>query len=390
MGHIGKKGVILVAVLVVAGSALLADHVATRRRMDRLLADANAAIDRREFASASARINEYLRDRPDDLPVRLLAAQTARRQGDLDAAHSHLRYFQEHGGPDEPRLREQQLLLAQEGDTTDVDVLMESCLEPSPPPDVDLVLEVAIEQQLKRLEKAFNAGMTLVDGPHGKARAQTEQAIAIWLERRASPADQVHGLIWRGQLHLLTDQRAAIADFRRATEIDPEHVGARINLARSLIEYDVNEAARHLEALHARDPLDPQVTMRLAQVKRGLGRPAEANGLLDQLLQRRPTDAAALLDRGKGALDLGRPAEAEPFLRRVLEQSPDDPFVHLAFSRCLLLTGREAEAKRHEQHYKELQQKRLQAEDDLAESRRRWQNKEDRTDRAPRTGPPSR
>jgi predicted Zn-dependent protease len=390
MRRIGKKGVILVAVLVVAGSALLADSVATNRRLGRLRADAEAATDRRDFKLASGRLDEYLRERPDDLAVRLLAARTARRQGDLDAAHSHLQYYQEHGGPDEPRLREQQLLLAQEGGLLDADGLMEECLASPPPADVDLVLEVAIEQQLRRIERAFNAGKTLVDGPNGKARAQTEQAIATWLQRRPGPADQVEGLVWRGRLHLLTDQRAAITDFRRATEIDPGHVAARVNLARSLIEYDVGEAAKHLEALHARDPKDPQVIRLLAQVQRGLGRPGEAIELLDQLLRQRPTDAAALLDRGKGALDLGKPAEAEPFLRRALEQSPDDPFVHLALSRCLLLTGQEAEAKRHEQLYKDLQQKRLKAADDLAESRRQWQNKEDRTDRVPRTAPPDR
>lgn len=386
MHRIGKKGVIIVAVLVVAGSAFLADHVATNRRLDRLVADANAAIDRRDFKLASARLDEYLRERPDDLSVRLLAARTARRQGDLDAAHSHLRFYQEHGGPDGPRLREQQLLLAQEDAAPDVDALMDECLASPPPPDVDLVLEVAIEQQLKRLERGFNAGKTLVDGPYGKARAQTEQSIATWIQRRPGPIDQAQGLIWQGKLHLLTDQQSAVDDFRLATEIAPDSFDARVNLARSLIEYDVGEADKHLELLHARDPQDPQVIRLLAQVKRGLGRPGEANELLDQLLQQRPTDAAALLDRGKGALDLGKPAEAEPYLRRALEQSPDDPFVHLALSRCLSLTGRDVEARRHEQLYKDLQQKRLKAEDDLAESRRQWQNKEDRTDRGPRGG----
>jgi predicted Zn-dependent protease len=129
--------------------------------------------------------------------------------------------------------------------------------------------------------------------------------------------------------------------------------------------------------------------MLLARVRRSVGQPASAIEILDQLLQHNPTPAA-LLERGKATLDLGKPAAAEPFLRQALDQSPDDPFVHLALSRCLLLTGREAEAKKHEQLYKDLQQKRLKAEDDLAESRRQWQNKEDRADRMPRTGSPSR
>ncbi len=254
MRRVGKRGVIVAAILVVAGSALLADHVATSRRLDRLLADANGALDRRDFRLASSKLDEYLREQPDDLPARLLAAQAARRQGDFDAAHTHLRYHQDHDGPPEPRLREQQLLLAQEDGTSDADVLIESCLSPSPPPDVDLVLEVAIDQQLKLVDRAFNAGKTLVDGPAGMARARVEQAIALWLQRRPLPADQVQGLIWRGKLHLVTDQRAAIDDFRRATEIDPGHFNARLQLAVSLMEYDVHEAAQHLEHLHDCDP----------------------------------------------------------------------------------------------------------------------------------------
>src|SRR5262249_29616872 len=153
------------------------------------------------------------------------------------------------------------------------------------------------EHRLKLIERARNAGKTLVEGPYGKARAQAEQAIALWLQRRPSRADQVQGLIWRGQLNLLINQRAAIDDFRRATERDPHHFAARARLAASLLEYDVSEAAEHLELLHARDPRNPQVIMLLARARRSLGQPQSAVDLLDELLEHSPTDTAAVLER---------------------------------------------------------------------------------------------
>lgn len=390
MGRLGKKSAVLVAIASVAGSAILADHLASRRHLDRLLTDANAALDQRDFPTASARLNEYLESRPDDLPVRLLAAQTARRQGDFDAAHGQLRRYQDAGGPPEARLRELQLLIAQEDGTSDADALMASCLSPAPPPDVDLVLEVAIEQHLKLLDRAYRSGKTLVDGPSGKARAQTERAIAVWLQRRPLQADQIQGLIWRGDLDLLTNRRAAVDDFRQATEIDPTHFNARLDLAIALVEYDMSEAAQHLEFLHTRDPENQQVSLLLAQVRRSLGQPEAAISLIDELLRRNPTHSAAVLERGKAALDLGRPAEAEQSLRLAVGQTPDDPLAHLALSRCLLLLGKEAESKAHEQRYQELELKRLEAEENLAASRRDWQNRTDRGERAPRPGAPMR
>ncbi len=390
MRRIGKKGVILIAALLVAGSVILADHVASKRRLDRILADADLALDHRDFPVASSQLNEYLDARPDDSSVRLLAAQTARRQGDFAAARRHLRFYEEHKGPPEPRLREEQLLLAQEDGSWDADDLIASCLSPSPPQDVDLVLEVAIEQQLKLIEHASNTGKTLVEGPYAKARSQTEQAIGIWLQRRPGQADQVQGLIWRGKLNLLSNPRAAIDDFRRATDLDPNHYNARLNLAISLIEYDVSEAAEHLEILHARKPEDEQVIMLLARARRSLGHPEGAIDLLDQLLERSPEFTAAVLERGKAALDLGRPKEAEKFLRMALDQTPNDPFVHLALSRCLLLTGKEQEAKRHEQLYKSIQLENLKAEEDRAKVRREWQNKKDRGENIPRPNSPVR
>jgi tetratricopeptide (TPR) repeat protein len=390
MRRIGKKQVLLVAVLLIAGSVICANRVANSRRLDRILAEANRALEQRDFRLASSRLGEYLDSRPDDLPVRLLAAQTARRQGDFAAARNHLRRYQEHKGSSELRLREERLLIAQEDGTSDGEDLIASCLSPSPPEDVEMVLEVVIEQQLKVLERAHSYRQTVVEGPYAKSRAQTEQAIGIWLQRRSGQPDQIQGLIWRGRLSRLTDPRAAVDDFRRATDIDPDHILARLNLAISLIEYDAHEAGQHLEYLHARIPQEQQgflqtqdsqnqhVMLLLAQVRRSLGQFEGAIDILDQLLQRNPNHTPALLERGKATLDAGRPNEAEQFLRLALAQTPNDPFVHLALSRCLLLNGKESEAKHHEERHKTLQLEQLKSEEVRLKSRRERQDKIDR------------
>src|SRR5262249_46315468 len=152
------------------------------------------------------------------------------------------------------------------------------------------VLEVAIEHQLKLLEREANSGMSLVEGTNGTARDKTEQAIATWLQWRTGRADQVQGLIWRGKLNLLVSRRAAIDDFRRATEMDPGHFDARLNLAVSLVEYAVGESAEHLELLRARDPRNPRVVMLLARARRSLGQPESVIALLDELLERSPLE----------------------------------------------------------------------------------------------------
>src|SRR4051794_28439670 len=52
----------------------------------RHLRAAEQAVQRRDFAQAGAHLADYLRLKPDDTDVRLLAARTARRGGDFDGA----------------------------------------------------------------------------------------------------------------------------------------------------------------------------------------------------------------------------------------------------------------------------------------------------------------
>lgn len=331
---------------------------------------AQEALTRRDFPQAGAHLKHCLAVWPDDTSVRLLAAQTARRQGDLDEAQRQLHVYQQLKGPEAERLRELRLLLIQQGDPTGVDDLLDSCLNDPNRPEMYLTLEVALEAKVKVLERGHDADVSLLEGPLGQQRERAESALALWLRLRREPADQVQGLLWRGRLDLLINPQAAVADFRQALALDPDNFDARLNLAVALADYDPQEAARHLEILRGRDAHNSRVAILLAIFRRGLGQLPEAQQLLDDVLATNPDHFSALLERGKVALDAGRPDQAEGFLRRALARDPREPFAHLALSRCLHLMGKEGEAQLHQQQYSEIEAERAEADQKKGEVQR--------------------
>ncbi|HJT78537.1 MAG TPA: tetratricopeptide repeat protein [Gemmataceae bacterium] len=331
---------------------------------------AQEALTRRDFPQAGEHLKHCLAVWPEDTSVRLLAAQTARRQGDFDEARRQLDAYQHLGGSEKERLRELRLLLVQQGDPTDADALLTGCLNDPNSPDTYLTLEVALEEKVKLLERGHDADVSVLEGPLAQQRERAESALALWLRQRRDPADQVQGLLWRGRIDLLINQQAAVTDFRKALALDPDNFDARLNLAVALADYDPQEAVRHLEALRRRDGHNDRVAILLAIYRRGLGQLPEAEQLLDDVLATNPKHFSALLERGKVALDAGHPDQAEGFLRRALARDPKEPFAHLALSRCLHLMGKEEEAQFHQQQYSEIEAERAEADQKKGEVQR--------------------
>jgi tetratricopeptide (TPR) repeat protein len=365
-----KTNVTLLVALAAAGVALY--EAAQHFRVRRHLALANASLERREFREAGAHLDLCLSIWPNDPEVRLLAAQAARRGGDFAAAHAHLRAHQQLQGEPLPRMLEQQLLIISEGELQEADRLLEPCLHDVPTPHAYLILDAVLPRKVELLERTYLAGMTLVEGPPGRDRARTEQALALWLREFPCQADQVQGLVWLGRVHMLTNIETAAADFRRALVLAPDHFDARLHLASALVEYDAKEAVEHLRVLRQRDPSHAQAALLLATVLRNLGELAEARAVLDNFLTTDPDHAAALLERGKLALDLSEAAAAEPDLRRATALLPEEPYAHLALSRCLQLTGHETEANTHQKRYLELEAEKTRQRQALEEKQRSW------------------
>src|SRR5262245_11511215 len=85
---------------------------------------AEQALERCDFKEAGACLDKYLGLRPSDGAAHLLAAQTARRRGDLEGAENRLRLALGHGALAEEVAIERHLLRVQAGNLDDADELI--------------------------------------------------------------------------------------------------------------------------------------------------------------------------------------------------------------------------------------------------------------------------
>ncbi len=303
------------------------------------------ALKRRDFRSASTYLEEYLDARPGDLNARLLAAQSARRQGDFAKATHHLEVYRQQSIPNASLDLEGRLLRIHQGDLTDAEGTLSLHAESTDAQQTALVLEAYIEGTLKVLVPAYIQGRTVTE-PSTQAQLQrTHQAIERWLQLQTGQPDQVQGLIWRFHAHHFAHAQAkAWADIRKAVELDGENRDARYFLATLLAQETPAEAAYHLQILCNRKPDDLHAASTLANIRRRLGQLQDAKTLLDQVLAANPESVAALLERGRIALDQQDAEDAERWLRRAYELAPRSSEVVLALSSCLLLRNKPEEA----------------------------------------------
>jgi predicted Zn-dependent protease len=302
---------------------------------------ARASVEHCHSAEARQHLTVCLRVWPHDPAVLLLAARNARRLGAFSEAEQFLDEYQRAGGDADPLTLERALLRAERGEMDTVARYCHSLVERHDPAS-PLVLEALARGYLRsyRLEEA---GMCL----------------EIWQDQQP---DDPQELFLRGQGYELRGRRPdAIASFRRAVELDPEHEPARLHLARLLVQSaQPGEALPHLEYLLRRSPDDPQVQVYLARCRDQLGQQAEAVRLLDGVLARSPDYAPALAARGSLALRDGDLTAAECWLRQAAALAPGDSDTHYHFWQCLQRAGKAEEAeKEHARLKHQLEDKKL-------------------------------
>src|SRR5262249_27670266 len=154
---------------------------------------------------------------PSSFEVQLLAAQTARRLGDLEAAEQHLARCQEiRGGLAEEVGLEQALLRAQRGGVGSVPPCLRSLGE-ADPPATPLILEAMVRGYMR----AYRYGdATLL--------------LALWQDR--CPDDLEVYLLQGYVREQIGPTRDAVENYRRVLELDPEHDEARLRLADVLLD----------------------------------------------------------------------------------------------------------------------------------------------------------
>jgi tetratricopeptide (TPR) repeat protein len=323
------------------------------------LAEVRAAMDRRDFDAADDLLARRLRDRPTDPAVRLLAARSARRVGDLRAAAAHLDAAYRHGGATDAYEQEARLFRAQTDERV-ADKLLEEYDSNPDAADAHQLLEAYLEGKLRAVGP-MGAGGTTIEAEEAalaavaRSEADLYRAVALWLAARPADADQAQGHLWRARISFAANKHPqGVEALQKAVEFAPESSDARFQLALAVQLRSPDEARRHLETLLDRQPDNPYFRLGLANTYRMLGRGADARRLYDGL-----TDGNlrvdALVELGTLDLEDGRLTDAERRLRAALDAAPNAAPAVMAMSRLHHLAGRPAEAARFRQRFDELE-----------------------------------
>lgn len=329
-----RRARLTVAVLLAVG--VLVWHGVRLTRAHAAVARAEAAIARYDFPAARADLRLAADLRPRHPDVWLLAAQAARRDGDLAAAKDHLyRYKALAGATPDGRL-EDELQHAQAGEIErDVYDLMARADAGHP----------ATEQILEALAV-------------GSVHVYDFDRAGFWLHYLLDrcPRNPVGRLLRARMDDVLGKRDRAAAGCRELLADFPDNWGARVLLAGLLYRaQQYAEAADLYEALRRARPDELGVLLGLERCRDRMGRADEARPLVRELEERFPGNGEALLECGRFALADGRPADAERLLRRAVELAPGDPEVYYQLGLCLEQAGKSDEARGHLERFRQIE-----------------------------------
>jgi tetratricopeptide (TPR) repeat protein len=296
-----------------------------------------SAVERYHAEAALQHFEACLAVWPEDSQARLLASRAARLAGKFKEAEQHLREAQrlrEQQGPSSEIALEWAMLHAAGGDLLDVEEFLSSQLTRSPRPD--LIREALTEGYLRDYR--------LLD-----ARSQ----LTAWLQLQPDnpQANFLFGEVWRNA----GVPQKAIPCYRRAVELDPERVEARRWLGMTLLLTGYYADARdQLEAAHRALPGDPNIRVGLARCYAALDQNAEANALLDAVLEEDPEFGPALTQRGRMLYAAEKYADAEVWLRRAIGVNPSDSNANWLLAECLRLQNKTDQMRQQQVRVSEL------------------------------------
>ena len=151
------------------------------------------------------------------------------------------------------------------------------------------------------------------------------------------------GLALRGR-----DPARALEHMRRAVELKPDFVDARMNLVAGLFDAGkTDEAQAMFKATLELDPGSAAAHFRLGSILLERGRPSEAAALLEGALRLDPKLGEARNSLGVARLREGRLDEAIPLFREVLAENPRNADAQANLGTALVRKGQAAEAEPH-------------------------------------------
>ena len=140
------------------------------------------------------------------------------------------------------------------------------------------------------------------------------------------------------------DERAE-RHYRRAIELDPGSVPAKVSLSMILCDFGRNrEAIDLLKEVEKVQPDDPFLWAEFAINAMRLGNPREAIPLLEKYNEKEGRQAWGYENLGRAYVESGEPEKAEKALRGAIEINPRTALAHLWLGQLLITLGRRAEA----------------------------------------------
>lgn len=300
-----------------------------RPRIERVIAEY-------DFAEGRRRLDRCIGLRPNDPELRLLAAQTARRDGDLEAARRHLEAYRAAARESTPQFTlERQLIAAQEGRVREVVKELIEAIEIHHP-------------QSEQILEALAMGEV--------QNYQLPQAI-FWVQMLSEkwPKNAIGRLVRAQTTDTQGNREKAIALLQELVAEFPKYYSSRLSLAGILFKSQRYwEAIADYGTLHQQRPGELLPLLGLASSYARLEDPA-AGPLMKQLQERFPDDSESLLERGRYAMGQRDPAAAEPLFRRVAELAPFDHEIHREFAVCLEQLGKHEESRQHLVRFKQIE-----------------------------------
>lgn len=169
-----------------------------------------------------------------------------------------------------------------------------------------------------RFDRLARLYVSNLDGRVDDATMQSYQVIA----RTLNDAEAHHAL--GDQYRLRQRYPEAIAEYRLALQLDPQHQDTLFNIA-ACLEYQglLSEALETYRLAGEQDPQDMDVPYRLARVNLTLGHPTRALAYIEQSLSKQ-TDEAGYALKARILQELGRKDEALAAYLELIKLNPDD------------------------------------------------------------------
>lgn len=339
-GAVRLKTVLLLIILAALGAGLypIGRYAVGEYRYHKAL----NAIERRDFAQARQYLDLCIQQWPDSAETRFLAARTARRAGDLEAAQRLLKEAERLGWVREAIDLERALIMVQAGNHRGVAPLLLEAIHRHHP-DSLLILEVLTPATLRVFE--IDVAIACLDA---------------WVELEPQNP-QVH--FWRADIcERLMRNNDAMEEYKQVLAFAPDNFEARQKYASLLLNQRLPaEALVQYEWLLARKPDDPGIRRGYAYCLVSLGQQEKARSILDELLKLKSNDGVTMLILGQLELDSGRPQDAEPWLRKAYRQLPSEPLVMYNLARCLQQNGKFEEAAEYRDRQKQFEEDQEQA-----------------------------